>query len=61
MVVGDDTFPRISRTSLWKVLKLLGFKYEKKGRHNLLYVETVEYSEGNSSGTKHILRGPDMD
>lgn len=32
----DDTIPTIGRTTLWKLLKKLGFKYEKRGIHALL-------------------------
>ncbi|KAK9696142.1 PQ loop repeat [Popillia japonica] len=36
VVNADDTLPELKRTTLWKVLKKLGFKWEKRSRNNML-------------------------
>ncbi|KAK9674643.1 hypothetical protein QE152_g40961, partial [Popillia japonica] len=32
VVNAEDTLPELKRTTLWKVLKKLGFKWEKRSR-----------------------------
>ncbi|KAK9743519.1 hypothetical protein QE152_g8470, partial [Popillia japonica] len=36
VVNADNTLPELKRTTLWKVLKILGFKWERRSRKNVL-------------------------
>ncbi|CAH0552461.1 unnamed protein product [Brassicogethes aeneus] len=62
--VKDDNLPPISWTNLWRILRKLGFKYEKRGRNHLLVEKSkivIWRKKYIDNIKRHLMRGYQLD